>query len=651
MMARDEVVLKQIMEYVKDDRYKQAIMINGEWGTGKTFFIKNKLKACLERELPDKKTYYISLYGISDIQQIYNEICTVMLEEKIEHSKMLEMLKQKVGDEVIEKGSNYVRKGANIMAKLIGTGAGYFNIDTSKLPDISDFKDIGDAVIIFDDLERCEIEINQVLGTINNLVEHNNVKIILVACEKEIGKKKDTKELSNKFLVALNERINWQSSNDNREQQEKCTIEQLKERTDILFPGDEYYKKVKEKLIGLTIVYEANISDIFESLIEEQVKVDSVKQFLKENKDSVVSIFLENNHSNIRTLLFGLIAFERIFEVLEKIEYDAQYYIEHQKITILKYVFECAIRIKSNMYNYPWGNRTVKYGTVYWGGNFFGDKSDYGYKFVDDYLLDYNLDETEIEEIIVQIATEKKEYDADREKQASLRINQLREWWNYEDEEVFDMLDTLRTELKEQKYGPRYFKEIVIALMQMKERGFQEIDYDDYISEMESYLKDNIKTTNQKHLKLISTDPTFVQDYNIIVKPLTDIIEKEEHDRKEIDISFLSDKNFWNDDFSEKCNALRDVFMFDRKFFYYIKPDSIMDSLNSAKVKEINNFSDGIRTIYDFSNLNDFFKADIENLEIIISKIDVENEQKITRKVALNRLKNVLQESLISIKK
>lgn len=648
-MSKDEMILKQIVEYVKDDRYKQAVMLDGEWGSGKTFFIKNRLKLRLEKELNNKKVYYISLYGLSETKEIYKEIYTMMLEDRINRTKALEKLKEKIGHKTVDKGSKVVKKGANIVAKLIETGAGYFNFDTSKLPDITDFVDVGDAVLIFDDLERCEIEINQILGTINNLVEHNNIKVILVACEKEIGKRTVTKDMTNKYLIALNEKINWNVQKSSKDSQDKYTIKQLDERVELLFPGDVYYKKIKEKLIGLTISYEANIPEILDLLIKEQIKIDSVKEYLNENKNLIIDIFLEKKHSNIRTLLFGLIAVEKIFAVLEKIKFDPQCYIEKQKNNILKYIFECSIQIKSNSYKYPWENKTINYGTVYWDGSIYGSKT-YGYKFVDDYLLYCNLNDDEITEVICQIANEKKEYELDKAEQDSLIVNKLWSWWDYEDEDIIDMLRELKNELQQKKYSPRYFKDIIIALMQMKERGFADINYEEYVLEMQEYLTCNSGALDQRHLRIISTDPSFIQDYNKVAKPLLDVIEKEEHIRKKVDISIFHNIEFWNEKLAEKCNELRTVFINDKKFFYYLEPDIIVDLLNEAKVKEINDFKDGIRSIYDFSNLSDFFKADIDNLEILISKIDEEKETKITRRMALKSLKKVLEDSLNIIK-
>ena len=45
-----------------------------------------------------------------------------------------------------------------------------------------------DYVIVFDDLERCEMPISETLGYINDYVEHKNVKCVIVANEQEINK-------------------------------------------------------------------------------------------------------------------------------------------------------------------------------------------------------------------------------------------------------------------------------------------------------------------------------------------------------------------------------------------------------------------------------------------------------------------------------
>lgn len=48
------------------------------------------------------------------------------------------------------------------------------------------FQEISQYIIFFDDLERCMISITELLGYINELVEHKNVKTLLIANEDKI---------------------------------------------------------------------------------------------------------------------------------------------------------------------------------------------------------------------------------------------------------------------------------------------------------------------------------------------------------------------------------------------------------------------------------------------------------------------------------
>ena len=50
MVMKDDDIIKNVLEYVKDERYRQAVLIDGEWGAGKTFFVKEKLLMKMKEE-------------------------------------------------------------------------------------------------------------------------------------------------------------------------------------------------------------------------------------------------------------------------------------------------------------------------------------------------------------------------------------------------------------------------------------------------------------------------------------------------------------------------------------------------------------------------------------------------------------------------
>ena len=72
----DELV-ESILDYIRKPYTDHAIMINGEWGSGKTYFWNNKVKSKIESiEIDGKryKTIYMSLYGISNLDDISKKI-------------------------------------------------------------------------------------------------------------------------------------------------------------------------------------------------------------------------------------------------------------------------------------------------------------------------------------------------------------------------------------------------------------------------------------------------------------------------------------------------------------------------------------------------------------------------------------------------
>ena len=70
-------LVESILDYIRSDYTDYAIMINGEWGSGKTYFWNNKIKSKIDSmQIHGKKytTIYMSLYGISNLEEISKKI-------------------------------------------------------------------------------------------------------------------------------------------------------------------------------------------------------------------------------------------------------------------------------------------------------------------------------------------------------------------------------------------------------------------------------------------------------------------------------------------------------------------------------------------------------------------------------------------------
>ena len=58
-----EDLVESILDYVRSDYTDYAIMINGEWGIGKTHFWNNKIRNKNQDEENSSKYYYASSIG------------------------------------------------------------------------------------------------------------------------------------------------------------------------------------------------------------------------------------------------------------------------------------------------------------------------------------------------------------------------------------------------------------------------------------------------------------------------------------------------------------------------------------------------------------------------------------------------------------
>lgn len=635
MIIKDDDVIKKVLSYVEDERYRQAVLIDGEWGAGKTFFVKEKLLARMKEKLPQKNFYYISLYGISSSDEIVDEIYSLMVEEF-------------VNEKLDEKSGEMVKKGISLTSKLFAAGMKYFNIDTKELPGLSDIKKLKEAIIIFDDLERCELEINQTLGVINNLVEHNDIKVILIANQTEIGKMNFSKDLALKYQIAINDRMKLDENGKQKDNRVSYTKEQLMKRTEQLFSEDVFYKKVKEKLIGLTIYYQPNLAEVYVAVTEKFIKEEKVKKYLILNKQKIVNIFEEKRHYNIRTLIFALIAFEKFYTIINMIQFECYDYISRELDKVLKYTIISAIQIKSGNPPYPWDKSSSKSGIVYYDIKHTIENRVYGYKFVDDYLLQCDLNEKYIKETILEIVNIQKKIDDSRELEDSLQYLQLYSWWDLEDEEIEDIVSQIYIELEQQKYNPRYFKDMIVTFIQMEYKGFNCFDYDKIIDLMGNKLESYTEKFERRYLEVLSENPDFIQKYNQIVKPLFEILDNKENKEKTEDNLFLCNHKCWDENFETKCEERSQIYVMNNAFFSYIDAEKFIEELKRAKVIEIRNFIDGIKKVYSFSNLNDFFKADIPNIKSVLETMNIDelSQEKRTRKMAVETLKSKLQEYL-----
>jgi len=266
--------IKEYLDYycnIKNDT-PFAILLKGKWGCGKTYFIRNYIE-----NVESKRFVHISLYGVDSFNAI---------KEKI----IIELIPLIPRDHKEKTGSIFKSiRSVPVIKKWITPDVDELivNLFLEKNKEI---------ILVFDDLERCSIEIDRLLGYLNYFIEFKSQKVILIANEEEILKS---------------------------------------ENADI-------YRANKEKLIGKEFVINADQEKAIEILVKKIQNSDLQKRS-KNIRAILLEIFLQSKYDNLRLMQQALSHFEYFFksfsskakesdELFEKMFYEfVVIFIEHKK--------------------------------------------------------------------------------------------------------------------------------------------------------------------------------------------------------------------------------------------------------------------------------------------------------------------------------
>ncbi|MCA1492000.1 hypothetical protein I6F11_13815 [Ensifer sp. NBAIM29] len=243
-----------------------AVLITGEWGSGKTHVVKKFFEDWQEEHV-DRRFLRVSLYGITSFRQIEEDF----------YRQMHPILSSK-GAKLLGKVGKGLLKTA-LKVDFDGEGRDDITVN-SQIPEI----DLADyyghtqgTILIFDDIERCEaISTSEILGYINGYVENNGFKAIIIADEDKIINRKGEKDASE----------------------------------------DKKYTTIKEKLIGQTLRVTSNVEGALPSFIHG-VMNSRFKALLEDSADELKLIFGQSKTNNLRLLKRSIWLLERLSQHLE----------------------------------------------------------------------------------------------------------------------------------------------------------------------------------------------------------------------------------------------------------------------------------------------------------------------------------------------
>ena len=434
-----------ILHYLKEDRTKSAIMLTADWGTGKSYYIQNELIPFLGKE--ENGSYscvVVSLYGLKSVEEISKSL---YLESRMKF---------------LPKGSEGYATGKFAVKTVVKGITSFLGVDLSKteeeLQELYQSVDLSGKLIILEDIERSGISILEVLGYINNLVEQDEVKVLLVANEDEILKYHD-------------------SEPDKNGQTRKIPDE-----------NTVIYLETKEKTVGDTISYFGDIKTAISNLILSFGN-EILNRFSVEGQiNDIITMMTLRDNFNLRTFLFACQKVSDIYNKLGIIE-------DETAQTIFFSVLSLAMQIKSGYFPNWEGSDSISIELGF--GNF------PLYRFCYDYIRWQEFDVNKVQEAF-EAHKKLKLYDPHGESIQDKDLGAIFYYYEHSEEEVLASLKNIESRLDNSEDIPIYcYSKLAYSLVACHTiLGF---DYSSCKSKMVSNM--------QQHGKEIDSDLLFLNRF------------------------------------------------------------------------------------------------------------------------------------------
>ncbi len=655
-MDRNEII-QAVQSYIRNDNSKYALLINGAWGSGKTFLYENYLVDAIsdiEFGKNERKTnIYISLYGVSSIEALSKQLLTSYL-----------IYAKANGSEIMKKGIKPVAGILGVVSKAFSFSIGSFSADFSEaIQSISDLIEVKNMVVCFDDLERCTIPINEFFGYVNNLIEHCNCKVLILADENNIGKIFANTNVEQKYQTILTgdrKVIRDQNEDDKKRNsnvaKDSITVKELKELNELLYSENFIYRDIKEKVIGKTCNYYPEIGETLLELISGNDKhkgyilEGKYKEFLINHIDVIVSTFSQVDNKNLRIAIAWLDMFRNIFTMTYK-DFNTSIYYENIILDFLKYSVWAIVSNRKNkkiIKSAYHGNADY----VYFEGHEYTHII--RYYFIDKYIRSDFLDETDLVRAArtIEARCEREDlYNKKYIKSTGVAYSELCDWRYMEDDEIKECVQKMLVELKENKYAYNDYSNIIDLLLYFNKIGLYEEEVSEVQKIMLSLIDNDMNVQEENHIPKSFSNEEEKQKYIQLYNP---IAERRKRRNEILDKDEIEEENIYKnaDSFLDHCQKREEYYCSHKSFMQYINEDRLIELINSSSLEDIYTIAKAFDTIYYMGNLRDFYINDIDALQCL--KNDLCNEEKIniigiTRKCAIGYFNSVIEKMLIRL--
>ena len=303
----NEHIIYGLNLYITDIDPQNAVLLKGDWGCGKTHFIKEWMKKQSQEESSACDVVYVSLFGISTIKGLKDAI-----------NKAISPIMYKVekyGKDVLKAAAKIVLKYDSSVADVKDAK---FQYELNPLDLLSQLNLSENSkeykLFVFDDVERCDIPLKELFGFVDYLFEHVGCRVVLIVGNTNLQGEK------------------W-----------KDTLH-----------------KYQEKIVGREYIIEPDVDVAVSAFVNEiQDTYPLSYKFLSQHKEEISIVWKASKYNNLRSLRQCIRSFVEILESINKgaekmtcqfflnyLAYSLEYYNGDKNI-----LSEIAIHLIAGYYN------------------------------------------------------------------------------------------------------------------------------------------------------------------------------------------------------------------------------------------------------------------------------------------------------------
>ena len=637
----DEELLSEIKYYIENKFYNYAVMIDGAWGSGKTYFVNQVLLPELKKET--KKSIYISLYGVSNIDE---------LSKKIYIKFLLKDKSDRINSTLLSGATEALDVVSSLISPFIGK-YGDIEIKEKKIQNlVQKFVPIKDCILIFDDLERCNCPMREILGYINGFVEQAGMKVLIIANQNELRQKMDAQGMALQLQAVLgeDEKLDFEDKQENEiynllagkntqeEGIKKVSIEEALKRVSQVFKQPSEYERIREKIIGSIYYYRPNIKKAMLHLIENKFSYGEIgRSQLEKNLNYLADYMEKEQHVNFRTFQFFLLKMNGLFSEIKAETYENQDMVYKKLIQACWYA--CIMFKKGNLDDIWKENQE------------YNNTGELRIRFIEEYVQ-YSILDQGIKKLL------KKFDDEETEKIRNQKdpINSLQYDWIVSTEKVVrEWMDDIIKNACAGKYGIGSYDRIQQIFLQIYQAGFEST----YIKRLTDAMCASIQEGTAKGepdclLSMNGEEKELVELYNANMQRIVKTYNKYMAEKSEGDMNSFLQESGWakqiydyiwqakhpseSEDYRKKIEA----------FLNGMDINVLTSKLKEASLENLEKFRGVLKEIYSQNYAPDILWNEKEQIKVLIDSLKEfqENSTDKIRKYQYKLMADYLSEAL-----